>query len=239
MSDTTTMPFQPGTVATAPDAPDYDESTGNKRTLLVLALLGGLAVVLIAAYFLLFAGGSDDKPAAAGGAAPSTATQPSAAPSTATKTAKLPKISKKNFGTDPFKALLADAPVGSAATGTTAGTSAGTTAGTSAGTNAGTSAGTTTDTTSGTSAGTTAGTTTTGTTAPAASQAYHFRVMSVSDGNTTIDVKVDGKSYNGLKAGEVFAKIFKVRYIGGSANAFQIGDEVFNVVGTKAVNISS
>ena len=41
------------------------------------------------------------------------------------------------------------------------------------------------------------------------------------------------------KAGQVFRKIFKVRYIGGNANAFQIGDEVFNVVGTKAVNISS
>ena len=77
------------------------------------------------------------------------------------------------------------------------------------------------------------------TTTPAASQAYHFRVVSAPAGNKTIDVKVNGKPYNGLKAGQVFAKIFKVRFIGGNVNAFQIGDEVFNVVGTKSVTISS
>ena len=64
-------------------------------------------------------------------------------------------------------------------------------------------------------------------------------MVSAPAGNKTVDVKVDGKSYKGLKAGEVFAKIFKVRFIGGNVNAFQIGDEVFNVAGTKSVTISS
>ena len=63
-------------------------------------------------------------------------------------------------------------------------------------------------------------------------------MVKVASNNSTIDVKVDGKSYNGLKAGEVFAKVFKVRAIGGPANGFQIGDLVFNVTGTKVITIS-
>ena len=36
MSDTTTMPFQPGTMAEAPDAPEIEEPSGNNRLLMVL-----------------------------------------------------------------------------------------------------------------------------------------------------------------------------------------------------------
>ena len=63
-------------------------------------------------------------------------------------------------------------------------------------------------------------------------------MVDVSSDNKTIDVKVDGETYKALRAGEVFADIFKVRYVGGPSNSFQIGDEVFNVAGAKAVTIS-
>ena len=62
MSDTTTMPFQPGTMAHAPDAPELEEPSGSNRLLLVLGALAGLAVLGIAAYFLLFAGGDEKTP---------------------------------------------------------------------------------------------------------------------------------------------------------------------------------
>ena len=214
MSNTTTMPFQPATLTDAPEAPELDDSPGNKRILLILGALAGLAVLAIAAYFLLFAGGSDDP--AANTAAPSKSTgQPSTAPSTAPKPAKIPKISKRNFGTDPFKALIADSTVV-----TTPGT-----------TTTGTSPTTTTPTT-------TTPTTTTGSTTPTPSQDYRFKVVKVAANNGSIDVKVDGKAYNGLKAGDIFARVFKVRAIGGGTNGFQIGDLVFTVTGNKAITIS-
>ncbi len=111
MSDTTTMPFQPGTMAAAPEAPEVDAPSGGNRMLLVLVALAGLAVLAIAAYFLLFAGGGDDKTASATPPAKA-GVLPSTAPSTAPETTTLPKISARNFGTDPFKALLSAAPVG-------------------------------------------------------------------------------------------------------------------------------
>jgi hypothetical protein len=115
MSNTTTMPFQPGTMEDAP-APELDESPGKGRMLVILGAVAGLAVLAIAAYFLLFAGGSDKKPAAV--VPPSTTVQPSTAPSTAPVTAVQPKISARNFGTDPFKALLSENN-GATTTGTT------------------------------------------------------------------------------------------------------------------------
>jgi hypothetical protein len=232
MSDTTTMPFQPGLVTEAPPAPEVeDDSQGNKRILLIVGALAGLAVLLIAAYFLLFSGGGDKVAANAVVAAPRSSSQPSTAPSTAPKTAALPKISARNFGTDPFKPLLTDAAASTTAAGTTAASTTATAPATTAST-----------TTSTPSTGSTTGSTTAPpatTTAPATSQSYHFRVVSVPAGNKTVNVLVNGKAHNGLKAGQVFAKIFKVRFIGGTVNAFQIGDEVFNVNGVKAVTISS
>ena len=219
MSNTTTMPFQPTTSTDAPEAPELDESPGNKRALLILGALAGLAVLAIAAYFLLFAGGSDD-PSAKAVVPPSSQVQPSTAPTTAAKTAKIPKISKRNFGTDPFKALLSEAPVSTTVGTTTTGTT------------------TPTTTTPTTTTPTTTTPTTIPTTTPTASKSYRFKVVKVAANNSSIDVKVNGRAYNHLKAGDVFAKVFKVRGIGGSSNAFQIGDLVFTISGTKAVTIS-
>jgi hypothetical protein len=212
MSNTTTMPFQPTTLTDAPEAPELDDSPGNKRILGVLGALAGLAVLAIAAYFLLFAGGSGD-PAAKAVVPPNPLVQPSTAPSTAPETAKIPKISKRNFGTDPFKALIVDHTAAATTTGPTA-----------------------TPTT--TTPTTTTPTTTPVSTTPTASKSYRFRVVSVAPHNGSIDVKIDGKAYNHLKAGDVFAKVFKVRGIGGNSNAFQLGDLVFTITGTKAVTIS-
>jgi hypothetical protein len=215
MSNTTTMPFQPTTLTEAPEAPEFDDSPGNRRPLLILGALAGLAVLAIAAYFLLFAGGSND-PAAKAVVPPTSQVQPSTAPTTAAKTAKIPKISKRNFGTDPFKALIVDSTVA-----TTTGT---------------TTAGTTTPTT--TTPTTTTPTTTTGATTPNASHSYRFKVVATAANNSTVDVKVDGKLYRHLKAGQVFAQIFKVRGISAGSAYFQIGDLGFQVNGTKAITIS-
>ena len=63
-------------------------------------------------------------------------------------------------------------------------------------------------------------------------------MVKVAGDNSTINVTINGKAYNGLRAGEVFAKIFKVRGIGGNQNAFQIGDLVFTTAGSKSVVVS-
>jgi hypothetical protein len=228
MSETATTLFQPGVaINDAPPEEPEGSSNGNRRALLALAGLGLVAVVGVAVYFLFFTGGSDPAPAAPA----ATQSGPSAAPSAPVapvpdKPAALPKISAKNFGTDPFHALISVPAVGAATTGGTT-TAGGSTA----------SDGTTTDT--GSTSGSTAGTTTPTTTAPAPSTAYRFQVVKVASDNSSVDAKVNGKTYKNLQAGEVFGKIFKVRFIGGAVNSFQIGDEVFNVSGAKAVTISN
>jgi len=68
---------------------------------------------------------------------------------------------------------------------------------------------------------------------------HTFRVVGVSSDQTHITVRVDGKSYSGLKAGEVFATYFKVVVIGGKVNGFQFGDEKFSVFGTKRLSIAA
>jgi hypothetical protein len=214
MSNTTTMPFQPTTLTDAPEAPEFDDSPGNRRPLLILGALAGLAVLAIAAYFLLFAGGSND-PAAKAAVPTNSRVQPSTAPTTAAKTAKVLKISKRNFGTDPFKALIVDSTVATTSGATATGTAPTTTAPT-----------------------TTAPTTTTGATTPTASHSYRFKVVTIAANNSTVDVKVDGKLYRHLKAGQVFAQIFKVRGISAGSAYFQIGDLGFQVNGTKAITIS-
>ena len=52
-------------------------------------------------------------------------------------------------------------------------------------------------------------------------------------------MRVDGKSYSGLKAGDVFATYFKVVVVGGKVNGFQFGDEKFSVFGTKKLYIAA
>ena len=77
-----------------------------------------------------------------------------------------------------------------------------------------------------------------GVSAPVASTAHSFRVVEVAPDNSSVTVKVDGKVYRNLRAGEVFAKFFKVVLISGTTNAFQYGEEKFNVLGTKRLTIA-
>jgi hypothetical protein len=227
MSDTTTMPFQPGTVDDAPAAPEPDDAPRDKRVLLILGALAGLAVLAIAAYFLLFAGGSDDKATNAVVVAPKSGAQPSTATSTAPKTAALPNISAKNFGTDPFKPLISAPTTGTTTTGTT--TTGTTTTGT-------TTTGTTTTGTPTTGTPTT-GTPTTGTPTPAVTS-IRFRVVNVATDNESARVSVDGTAAT-VKPGEIFSEKFKaIRFSEGSCGTFQFGDERFDLCEGNAVNVN-
>ena len=216
------FPFQGGTAIADPPAhaaPLADAAETDSRSKLLL--LGGLAAVVVLAvvgYFLFFAGGGSEapapvtKPRAVVPAAP--AEQPAAVPPTSKK------INSKSFGRDPFKALIVEAPAAAAApqVGSTTTASGTTTTGSTT-----TQSGTTTDS---------------GVTAPTPTQSHSFRVVSVAPDNSAITVNVDGKRYNNLKAGEVFAKYFKVVLISGTTNAFQYGEEKFNVLGTKRLTIA-
>ncbi len=191
----------------------------------MLALVGLAAVLVLAllAYFLIFAGEEEEPAGAPVARTPSSsgAVQDEEAPAAA-KPAKKQRISAKSFGRDPFKALIVE-PVEAPAAGsdTTAGAVL-------------TSGPTTTQTGSTTPTGST---TQPETSSPAQSTAHRFKVVDVAPDNSRISVKVDGEFYRNLKAGEVFATFFKVRFIGGAVNDFQFGEESFKVVGTKAVSI--
>lgn len=216
-----TIPFQGQTAVLdrPPTEFETEPESGGRRTKLLA--LGGLAAALVlgvVAYFLVFAGGDEEPVASApkpGSAAPEApvVAEP-AAPATQ------PKISNKNFGRDPFKALITEPEV-APATGVAATTGGSTTTG---------------DTTSGGT--TTGGTTTGGTSAPAESTSHTFKVVDVAPDNSAITVKVDGVVYRNLKAGEVFATYFKVRLISGPVNSFQYGEETFNVSGNQKLTIA-
>jgi hypothetical protein len=228
------VPFEGASAAPALVAEPV--TAGNRNRL--LALGGGAAVLVVAVllYFLVFAGGGSDEAASA--TPPVKHVIPSSAPSTAAPApATSDKISAKSFGRDPFKALIADAdPVGAVGG---VGTSTVATAPTT------TTGGTTTggvSTVGGTGSGTTTGGTGTGASTPVTpvvTADHTFRVVGVSSDQSRITVRVDGKSYSGLKAGEVFATYFKVVVIGGKVNGFQFGDEKFSVFGTKKLHIAA
>jgi hypothetical protein len=231
MTDTT---FVPGQIRmTEPNEPEESPGEG-RRGLLILLGAAGVIVVAILAWFLLFSGGGQDATPVAAGAAPTAApSQQAEAPTTAptpAATAPVKDAKLQHAFRDPFKPLIAPAAVGGSATGgTTTGTSGSTATGTT-----GTSGSTATGTT-----GTTAGAATTGPAQPQASPSYRVQVTKVSADNKAIDIKVDGTLHKGLKAGQVFAKYFKVIGIGGSVNVIQFGDVKFTIAGTKAVTISS
>lgn len=229
-----TIPFQPAPVADESPAPELAESTGNRKAVLALLGLAGVALLGLAAFFLFFAGGSD--PAADASPAAPKAPQATASPSPAATTSAVPAASGRRAGNDPFQPLIVEAaPAAAAADSAAAGGATntdptGTTGSTSAdaslpGSTTGGSTGSTTD-----SSGTT--------TEPQASAAYRFRVVSVNADNSRVTVKVDDKVYRDLKAGEVFAKYFKVLGISGSSSYFQFGDEKFTVLGKKAITIA-
>jgi hypothetical protein len=222
----TSFPFQGQAVADA-SAPEPAPS-GSRTPVLVLLGVLALLVVGLLAYFFVFSGGDDG--ADATGTPPPAPVAPAApaeTPATAPKPVK-DKISAKSFGRDPFEPLVVDpAAVAGAESGTAPGS--------------GTSDGSTTSDTGSTSdAGSTGGSSTgdAAPSAPTASSSHSFKVVDVAPDNSSVTVKVDGDLYRNLKAGDVFAEMFKVRFIGGSVNSFQIGDEVFNVAGGKKVTIA-
>jgi hypothetical protein len=228
------VPFEGPSAAQA--GPVFEsEAPGGKNRLLLLG--GGAAVVLVAllVYFLVFAGG--------GGKDTTSATPPAkhveaAAPAAPAAQPPVQRINAKSFGRDPFKALIAPAdPVGAVGgTGTTTVAPDPTTPTTTTGgtTTGGTTTGGTT-TVGGTGSVTTGGAPVT----PVVTADHPFRVVGVSSDQTHITVRVDGKSYSGLKAGDVFATYFKVVVIGGKVNGFQFGDEKFSVFGTKKLSIAA
>ena len=225
-----TIPFQgqtavmdrPGPVPGLTD--NSDAGAGGSRTKLLA--LGGVAAVLVlalVAYLLLFSGGGDaleegvpQTPTKAADVDP--VTEPDTAPVTP------PKLSNKTFGKDPFKALIVEpvaavapaAPVGTVPAGTT---------------DSSVLPGATTGSTG-------SGSTTPETSTPAVSTSHTFKVVDVAPDNSRISVRVDGKVYRNLKAGEVFATYFKVRLISGQVNSFQYGDEKFNVSGKVKLTIA-
>lgn len=230
-TDTTTVPFES---VSAPSTPFIEEPTdaGNRKRLLVLGGVAAVVVVGLLAYFLVFAGGGGNDTASA--TPPAKHVAP-AAPAAPAAQPPVQRINAKSFGRDPFKALIAPAdPIGAVGgTGTTTVPPAPTT------TTGGTTTGGTT--TGGTTTAGGAGSVTTGGTAvvPVVTADHTFRVVGVSSDQTRITVRVDGKSYAGLKAGDVFATYFKVVVIGGKVNGFQFGDEKFSVFGTKRLSIAA
>lgn len=224
-----TIPFDGSTAVMAPppavDAVPEPPEGGNRSLLLAVGGVAVLLVLAVAAYFLFFAGGDTQEPAAV---TPGKAVAPAPAPAAEPATApggKGRKLTHRNFGRDPFAPLIAEAP-------------AGTTDGTTGTTTVPGSTNTTTNTTTNTPTVPTGTGSVGGVTTPVESTAHSFRVVGVSPDNTSIDVKVDGKVYSHLKAGEVFATYFKVVLISGTTNAFQYGEEKFNVLGTKRLTIA-
>jgi hypothetical protein len=206
-------------------APDLGpEGTGGNRTkLLALGGVVALLVVALVAYLLVFSGGEEPleegvapvTPSSSGGGA-------DPAPEPATNA--LPKLSNKNFGKDPFKPLIVEpaaavAPVAADPVGTTPGTTGTVLPGATTGS---------TDT----------GSSAPSTSTPAESTSHTFKVVDVAPDNSRISVRVDGKVYRNLKAGEVFATYFKVRLISGQVNSVQYGDEKFNVSGKVKLTIA-
>jgi hypothetical protein len=220
----TTIPFQGQTSVLDRPLTELDVSVetggGNRGKLLALGGVAGLLVLAVLGYFLIFAGG--DEPAATGAVPSGSKAVPPAGDDqpAAAKPSKSHKLTGKTFGRDPFKALITEPEV---TTDTSSGVS----------TSADTSSTTSTTTGTATSGGAGTGTTT----APVTSQPHRFKVVDVAPDNSRITVKVDGQFYRNLKAGEVFARYFKVRFIGGPVNDFQYGEESFKVLGTKAVSI--
>lgn len=213
------FPFQGGTAVATPPAPSAPfaelPAEGSRSKPLLVAGLAVLVVLGIVGYFLFVAGGGTESPAPA--PKPRTVAPAEPADGSAAKQPPAKKISSKSFGRDPFKALIVEAPADTGATGSTA-------------------VGTTT--TPASTAAQSGSTADSGVTAPVATKSHSFRVVEVAPDNSTITVNVDGKRYSNLRAGEVFAKYFKVVLISGTTNAFQYGEEKFNVLGTKRLTIA-
>ncbi len=212
------FPFegQPG-----PNALDQlePEAGGGNRT--ALLAVGGVAATLVlgaAAYFFVFAGGGEDTAGSEAAGPQPVVVDP--APVETTAPVKKERLSAKSFGRDPYRALISEPVV--AAVDPSAGAVPVVTA----------------PAVSVVPVGSGAAPAATGTSSPSTSVPHTFRVVEVAPDNGDITVKVDGKTYKNLKAGEVFGTYFKVVLISGQVNSFQFGEEKFNVVGTKRLTIA-
>ena len=213
------VPFDSATALPPESAFESTSSSSDRSRLFLLGGLAGVVLLAIVAYFLFFAG-ADAEPAAGRASTPVAPSAPSDA-AEAPATAPQQRLNAKSFGRDPFKALIVEAPAVVAPVAPAVDPAV-----TAPSTSGGTSSG-------GTSAGTTEGTS-----SPAVTSPHSFRFLSVAPDNSTITVKVDGKRYANLLAGEVFATYFKVRLISGVSNSFQYGEERFNVLGNKRLTIA-
>ena len=218
----TSFPF-PGTqVGDGPGASD-DDARGNRRTILILALVGVLVVGALA-YFFVFAGGDETATDNSLPSPRSSSVVPT--PTKAPAVVKAPKLSKKAVGKDPFKALVEPAAADGAAPGSAPATGTGTTV-TGGGTTV-TSGGTTT---------TGGGTTTTGGTATTSDKPLTVKVLSVASDNTSGRVSVGGKTYS-VAVGDIFGTYFKtLRLKNGKCGSFSYGDERFDLCEGETVRM--
>lgn len=207
------FPFQGTAVADGPA--DLEESRGNRRTVLILAVVGVLVLGALA-YFFVFSGGEDP----ADESLPVRRTpnvQVTPTPAATPAPVKAPKkLSKKSIGKDPFKALVVDTPDNDAAGGAAVGVFQPGNNVAGAGGNAGTPAG------GGTAAG--------GTEDPGTStKPVNVKVVSVASDNSSGRVAVGTKSYS-VAVGDVFGTYFKVlRLKNGKCGSFSYGDERFDL----------
>jgi hypothetical protein len=212
MSDSS-FPFQGTQVADGPAA--QEDARGNRRTILILAVVGILVLGALA-YFFVFSGGEDPVDSAATPQSNGVQATPTPTP---TPVAKAPKLSKKAIGKDPFEALVVASEGGGAAA-PAVGTPV-TDPGTSV-----TGGGTTV--TGGTTGGTTSGGTTSGGTATSP-KALTVKVISVVADNSSARVTVGSKAYS-IAVGDVFGTYFKsLRLKNGKCGSFQYGDERFDL----------
>ena len=212
------FPFQGTPVADGFGA-SQDEARGNRRTILILALVGVLVLGALA-YFFVFSG--SDEPTDTSLPAPrSTGAVPT--PTTAPPVAKAPKLSKKAIGKDPFKALVVPAAAGGAAAPGAAPVAGGTpvtfpvTGGTPV--------------TSGGGTPVTGGGTTTGGGTATSNKPLTVKVISVAADNSSTRVTVGSKAYVAA-VGDTFGvpAYFKLlRLKNGKCGSFQYADERFDL----------
>jgi hypothetical protein len=213
------FPFQGTAVADGPA--DLEEASGNRRTVLILAVVGVLVLGALA-YFFVFAGG-DEPTDTSLPTRRSTGVQATPTPTPSVPAVvKAPKLSKKAIGKDPFKPLVVPAAVGD---GVVAGGTGGAVTGGTVVTPVGGGAVVTTQ--PGTSGGTTGGTSTGG--SAVSSTPLTVKVISVTADNSSGRVTVGKKTYS-VAVGDVFGTYFKtLRLKNGKCGSFQYGDERFDL----------
>jgi len=217
------FPFQ-GTQVADGQAADFEEARSNRRTVLILAVVGVLVLGALA-YFFVFSGGDDAvEDAAPVRRSPGVVATPE--PVATPAPVKAPKLSKKSIGKDPFKALVAPAVESGGGAAPVAGVPGVTPVvgggapvnqpATGGGTPAGGSTG----------GGSTGGT---GEDPGASTKPLTVKVVAVTADNSSARVTVGTKVYS-VAVGDVFGTYFKaLRLKNGKCGSFQYGDERFDL----------